>query len=82
MIMNNDFLYVEKYRPQTIEQCVLSPNIKKVFLSLRDKGEIINLLLSGGPGTGKTTVARALCNELDVDYIIINGSESRGIDMV
>jgi DNA polymerase III delta prime subunit len=82
MIMNNDFLYVEKYRPQTIEQCVLSSNIKKVFLSLRDKGEIINLLLSGGPGTGKTTVARALCNELDVDYIIINGSESRGIDMV
>ena len=82
MIMNNDFLYVEKYRPQTIEQCVLSSNIKNVFLSLRDKGEIINLLLSGGPGTGKTTVARALCNELDVDYIIINGSESRGIDMV
>ena len=82
MIMKNDFLYVEKYRPLTIEDCVLPINIKKVFLSLRDKGEIINLLLSGGPGTGKTTVARALCNELDIDYIIINGSESRGIDMV
>ena len=82
MIMNNDFLYVEKYRPLTIEDCVLPANIKKVFLSLRDKGEIINLLLSGGPGTGKTTVARALCTELGIDYIIINGSESRGIDMV
>ena len=82
MIMNNDFLYVEKYRPQTVEDCVLPINIKKVFLSLRDKGEIINLLLSGGPGTGKTTVARALCTELGIDYIIINGSESRGIDMV
>lgn len=80
--MNNDFLYVEKYRPLTIEDCVLPANIKKVFLSLRDKGEIINLLLSGGPGTGKTTVARALCTELGIDYIIINGSESRGIDMV
>tara|TARA_A100000171_G_scaffold53091_1_gene76695 strand:- start:45579 stop:46511 length:933 start_codon:yes stop_codon:yes gene_type:complete len=80
--MNNDFLYVEKYRPQTVEDCVLPINIKKVFLSLRDKGEIINLLLSGGPGTGKTTVARALCTELGIDYIIINGSESRGIDMV
>jgi DNA polymerase III delta prime subunit len=80
--MNNDFLYVEKYRPKSINDCVLPDHLKKVFLSLRDKGEIINLLLSGGPGTGKTTVARALCTELDIDYIIINGSESRGIDMV
>jgi len=80
--MNEDFLYVEKYRPKSINDCVLPEHLKKVFMSLRDKGEIINLLLSGGPGTGKTTVARALCNELDADYIIINGSESRGIDMV
>ena len=80
--MNNDFLYVEKYRPNTIEQCILPDSIKKVFTTLRDKGEIINLLLSGGAGTGKTSAARALCNELGCDYIIINGSESRGIDMV
>lgn len=78
----NDFLYVEKYRPSTVEECILPDSIKKVFLSLRDKGEIINLLLSGGAGTGKTSVARALCNEMGCDYIIINGSESRGIDMV
>jgi len=80
--MNNDFLYVEKYRPNTVEQCILPDSIKKVFLTLRDKGEIINLLLSGGAGTGKTSAARALCNELGCDYIIINGSETRGIDMV
>lgn len=80
--MNNDFLYVEKYRPKTIEECILPDSIKNVFLTLRDKGEIINLLLSGGAGTGKTSAARALCNELGCDYIIINGSESRGIDMV
>lgn len=81
-MMNNDFLYVEKYRPKNIKECVLPDSIKSVFLTLRDKGEIINLLLSGGAGTGKTSVARALCNELGCDYIIINGSESRGIDMV
>lgn len=80
--MSNDFLYVEKYRPNTIEQCILPDSIKKVFTALRDKGEIINLLLSGGAGTGKTSAARALCNELGCDYIIINGSETRGIDMV
>ena len=80
--MNNDFLYVEKYRPKTVEECILPDSIKNVFLTLRDKGEIINLLLSGGAGTGKTSAARALCNELGCDYIIINGSEARGIDMV
>jgi len=80
--MSNDFLYVEKYRPNTIEQCILPDSIKKVFTALKEKGEIINLLLSGGAGTGKTSAARALCNELGCDYIIINGSETRGIDMV
>ena len=55
--MNNDFLYVEKYRPKNIKECVLPDSIKSVFLTLRDKGEIINLLLSGGAGTGKTSVA-------------------------
>ena len=82
--MNKEhFLWVEKYRPQTIEECILPANLKAVFTGLRDKGEIINLLLSGGPGTGKTTVARALCEELKIDYIIINGSdEGRSIDIL
>jgi len=80
--MKDQFLWCEKYRPLTIEDCILPDNLKSVFVNLRDKGEIINLLLSGTAGTGKTTVARALCNELGCDYIIINGSETRGIDMV
>lgn len=80
--MKEQFLWVEKYRPQTINECILPENLKKVFSTLRDKGETINLLLSGPAGSGKTTVAKALCNELGADYIVINGSESRGIDMV
>ena len=80
--MKDEFLYVEKYRPKTIEDCILLDDIKDIFRTLKDKGEIINLLLSGPPGTGKTTVARALCEELGCTYIIINGSETRGIDMV
>ena len=80
--MKEQFLYVEKYRPQTIQECILPENLKKTFTTLRDKGETINLLLSGSAGTGKTTVAKALCNELQQDFIVINGSESRGIDMV
>jgi len=80
--MKEQFLYVEKYRPQTIDECVLPEKLKQSFKTLRDKGEIINLLLCGSAGTGKTTVAKALCNELGCDSIIINGSESRGIDMV
>ena len=80
--MKDDFLWVEKYRPKTIADCILPDQTKQMFTKLRDKGEIINLLLSGSAGTGKTTVARALCDELGCDYIIINGSETRGIDMV
>ena len=80
--MKNNFLWVESYRPKTIEDCILPEQTKQMFTKLRDKGEIINLLLSGSAGTGKTTVARALCEELGCDYIIINGSETRGIDMV
>ena len=80
--MKDQFLWVEKYRPQTIEDCILPDNLKETFKTLRDKGEIINMLLAGSAGTGKTTVARALCEELGSDYIIINGSETRGIDMV
>ena len=82
MEMKEEFLWNEKYRPRVIDDCILPDPIKKTFTTLRDKGEIINLLLSGPAGTGKTTVARALCEELGSDYIIINGSETRGIDMV
>lgn len=78
--MSNDFLWVEKYRPKTIEECILPPSLKDTFQSIIDKGEIPNMLFTGTAGLGKTTVARAICNQLDVDYIIINGSEEGNID--
>ena len=79
----NEFVWVEKYRPQTIEECILPSNVKKTFLDFLDKGEVPNLLLSGPPGCGKTTVAKALCNELGVDSYVINGSdEGRFLDTV
>ena len=81
--MNNEFLWVEKYRPKTIEECILPSDTKKTFAEFVSKGEIPNLLLSGPPGIGKTTVAKALCNELGVDYYVINGSdEGRFLDTV
>ncbi len=79
----DEFVWVEKYRPKTIEECILPTNIKKTFLDFLDKGEVPNLLLSGPPGCGKTTVAKALCNELGVDVYVINGSdEGRFLDTV
>ena len=78
----NEFLWVEKYRPQTISECVLPNRLKDVFQSFVDQKEIPNMLLCGTAGTGKTTVARALCNELDCDYIVINGSDESGIDVL
>jgi DNA polymerase III delta prime subunit len=81
--MREDFLWVEKYRPKTIEDCILPDNIKKSFRDFLNKGEIPNLLLAGPPGVGKTTVAKALCNELGVDFYVINGSdEGRFLDTV
>jgi len=79
----SDFIWVEKYRPKTIEDCILPENIKKTFRDFLNTGEIPNMLLAGPPGIGKTTVAKALCNELGVDYYVINGSdEGRFLDTV
>ena len=79
----NEFVWVESYRPQTIEECILPDGIKDTFTQFLKKGEVPNLLLSGPPGCGKTTVAKALCNELGVDYYVINGSdEGRFLDTV
>ena len=79
----SDFIWVEKYRPQTIDECILPENIKKTFQDFLNKGEISNMLLAGPPGIGKTTVAKALCKELGADYYVINGSdEGRFLDTV
>ncbi len=81
--MKSDFLWVEKYRPKTIEECILPDNIKETFRQFLNKGEIPNLLLTGPAGVGKTTVAKALCEQLGCDYILINGSdEGRFLDTV
>ena len=77
----NNTLWLEKYRPETIDDCVLPVLTKNVFLSIVDNDEIPNLLLTGSPGSGKTTVAKALCNQLGIDWLMINGSdEGRMID--
>ena len=81
--MRDDFIWVEKYRPKSIDECILPPSTKKTFKEFLNKGEIPNLLLSGPPGIGKTTVAKALCAELGVDSYVINGSdEGRFLDTV
>ena len=79
----SDFIWVEKYRPTTIDECILPKGIKKTFQDFVERGEIPNMLLSGPPGIGKTTVAKALCNQLGSDYYVINGSdEGRFLDTV
>ena len=75
-----EYLWVEKYRPKTIDECILPESIKSTFKSMVESGESQNLLLSGSAGCGKTTIAKALCNELDTDNIIINCSEDGNID--
>lgn len=81
--MASEFLFVEKYRPKLIEDCILPEDIKTTFKEFVSKGEIPNLLFSGPPGIGKTTVAKALCHELGADYYVINGSdEGRFLDTV
>ena len=76
----NDFLWVEKYRPRTIAETILPNSLKQTFQRLVDTGELPNMLFTGTAGLGKTTVAKALCNELNLDYILINGSEEGNID--
>jgi DNA polymerase III delta prime subunit len=78
--MSEQMLWVEKYRPKTIEECILPESIKATFQEYVNKKQIPNLLLSGTAGVGKTTIARALCEEVGCDYIIINGSDESGID--
>lgn len=80
--MEKQFLWVEEYRPKAIGECVLPKSIKDYFQGVVNSGDIQNMLLCGTAGTGKTTVARALCEELNCDYIIINGSEESGIDVL
>jgi DNA polymerase III delta prime subunit len=80
--MSEHMLWVEKYRPQKIEDCILPDALKKTFQEFVNRKEIPNLLLCGTAGVGKTTVARALCEEVGCDYIIINGSDENGVDAV
>ena len=81
-MFGESFLWVEKYRPKTIEECILPDRIKTLFQEISLEGRIPNMILSGGPGMGKTTVAKALCNEVGCDFLMINGSEESGIDVL
>jgi DNA polymerase III delta prime subunit len=80
--MSESFLWVEKYRPTTINDCILPDRLKKPFQEYVDKKEIPNLMLTGTAGVGKTTVARAMCDEIGVNHLYINASENRGIDVL
>ena len=80
--MNTDFLWVEQYRPKTIDDCILPDSLKNLFSSFIEKGELSNMLFSGTPGIGKTSVAKALCEQMNCDWIMINGSEEGGIDVL
>jgi DNA polymerase III delta prime subunit len=78
--MSNEFLWVEKYRPSTVADTILPDDLKDTFQKIVDSGEIPNMMFTGTAGLGKTTVARAICDELGLDYIVINGSEEGNID--
>ena len=80
--MNRDFIFVEKYAPQKVEQCILPESIKSFFIDVRDSGKVPNMILSGPPGIGKTSTIKALAEELDRDFMIINGSDERSIDII
>ena len=78
--MLEEFIWVEKYRPKTVEETILPAELKSVFQQFVDQGNIPNLILSGSAGVGKTTIARAMLEQLECDYIVINGSMYGGID--
>ena len=78
--MSKEFLWCEKYRPKTVEDTILEPKLKTTFQKIVDTGEIPNMLFTGTAGLGKTTVAKAICNELGLDFIVVNGSEEGHID--
>lgn len=80
--MSSEYLWVEKYRPQTIDECILPESMKSTFKEFINSGELPNFLFAGTAGTGKTTVAKALCNEVGAEYLFINGSEESGIDVL
>jgi DNA polymerase III delta prime subunit len=82
MSSGGEFLWCEEYRPKKIDDCILPDELKSTFKQIVDTGEIPNMLLSGTSGLGKTTVAKALCHELGLDYILINSSEDSGIDVL
>jgi DNA polymerase III delta prime subunit len=75
-------LWTEKYRPRTVEECILPERLKAVFQQYVNQKEMPNLLLAGGAGVGKTTIAKAMCNEIDCDYMVINGSDENGVDTI
>tara|TARA_B100001113_G_scaffold352381_1_gene353581 strand:+ start:927 stop:1862 length:936 start_codon:yes stop_codon:yes gene_type:complete len=78
--MSEEFLWVEKYRPRTVSDCILPTNLLDIFTKIVETGDLPNMMFTGTAGLGKTTVARALCEQLGVDYIVINGSEEGNID--
>ena len=80
--MNDVILWVEKYRPSKISDCILTDDLKTTFQTFVNESHVPNLLLSGGPGVGKTTIAKAMLKELDATYMMINGSEESGIDVL
>ena len=80
--MSDQFLWVEKYRPKTIDECILPESLKQTFKEFISSGQLPNFLFSGTAGVGKTTVAKALCNEVGAEYLLINGSEESGIDIL
>ena len=77
-----NFLWVEEYRPKDVGSCVLPKNLKDTFLEFVESDNIPNLILSGKPGVGKTTIAKAMLDQIGATYMMINGSEESGIDVL